>query len=413
VLKTAFACRQIAQSRGLDAESVRRLQDAKVRRLIRHAYDTVPYYHDLLRQAGLVPEDINGAHDLQFIPMTSRETLQDQDAAYITSTKTIPEKCVRQRTSGSSGRPLTLLIDRHFQIIRNALFLRALMAAAYRPGDKLLLITDTRGAEYKTWYRWHYVSIEESAAHLLESLNSIRPAIVYGCVTPLRQIADLARERGLRVHHPRSLICTAEHLSKQIRDELTERFTADVYDIYGLTEMGMIAWECEMHSGYHVAEETIVMEHVPVGEAGIDQLVMTNLELFSVPLIRYETGDLAGPRLSGQCACGRHGLRLSRIEGRNIDAVRMADGNLLSPYRVTLRLERVPGIRRYQVIQEGVGRFVLRYQGNPACEIEVRRHAQNIFRALFGADTQVIVVREESLEPHPGRKFRIVENRLR
>jgi phenylacetate-CoA ligase len=221
-----------------------------------------------------------------------------------------------------------------------------------------------------------------------------------------------ARAEGGALPRLDAVITTAESLDPGSRRLLAEAFQAPVFDIYGLTEMGPMAWECPHHTGYHLTEDTAVIELLPTGHGDAHSLVITNLELYGMPLIRYRTGDLARPGPEGTCPCGRHLRRLEAVEGRAVDAVRLRDGQSVSPYRVTVQLGKIPGFQRYQVIQHDLSTFTVRFESPPERAAEVARGIREVLGSIVGPDATIEARREDSLDPEPGRKFRTVECRL-
>jgi phenylacetate-CoA ligase len=286
------------------------------------------------------------------------------------------------------------------------------MSAGYRPGQKLMLVTDSRGKASRRWMRWDYSSIEDSPRHLVARMNTLKPHVLYGCVTPLRQMALHLQAAAAPHHRPHIVVSTAESLDEPTRRLLRETFGVPVYDVYGLTEMGMVAWECRQHDGYHVAEDTTIVEFVPVDKGGARSLVMTNLELNAMPLIRFATGDLGIPGPTARCACGRYMRRLKRIEGRLVDCIRLRDGQSVSPYRFTIMLEQIPGITRYQLIQEDLDQFVVRLEQQGTVANAIVEAAIRAVRQVAGPNVNVRVIPVPNLDVAPGRKFRVVECRI-
>ena len=258
---------------------------------------------------------------------------------------------------------------------------------------------------------WRYISSEAPPELVLATFEAHRPHLLYGFLTPIRQMAQLARERG-QVRPLKALFTTAETLDPATRALLEDTFQTEIFDIYGCTEAGPLAWECRAHDGYHVAADAAVLECLAdgIGEAG--RVLVTSLDLRAMPLIRYEVGDLAVPAAAGPCPCGNRLPRLARIEGRIADCVRLADGRLLSPYRLTLAMEVVAGIDRYQIVQEDIGRFLIRAQGPGRGEPGVTAAAVSALQRPLGAGARVQLRWKDDLEPPPGRKFRPVECRL-
>lgn len=398
---------RLGRSQWLEHDALQRLQAQKLRRLVRHAYDTVPFHRRRFDAAGIDPGDICTPADLQYLPVTTRADLQACDAADLTSSTFAGAALVAEHTSGSTGRPFSMHFDRRFVAVRNALFLRALGVAGYRPGQPLMLVTGPRSKPPRRWLNWHYVSIELSPEELLAQYARIRPRVLYGCVTPLRQLAGALA--GSMLPRPAAVVTTAESLDPPTRALLESAYGAPVFDVYGLTEMGLVGFECHRHDGYHLSEETTVTELLTAPGENTGRLVMTNLELYAMPLIRYETGDIAVADSGEPCACGRASSRLARVEGRLVDSVRTAEGATISPYRVTLALEHIAGIERYQVVQEGIDDFTVRVQGSNAIRGDAVGDA---LRAVVGAAARVHLETCDSLDPPPGTKFRVVASRL-
>ncbi len=398
------------RSQWLDRAAIRARQETRLNALVDHAFHHVPYYRALFDSVGLKPGHVRHLDDLYKIPMTSKSMLQR-----IPPVQRISEKCnidalVTERTSGSTGQPLTSYFDPHFLSTRNGLFLRALHVAGYRLGQKLLLITAGEKPS-RPWLRWRYASIESPAEELVSELNNFRPSVLYGCTTPLRLMAEYIQASNDRAHRPQVVISTAETLDIHTRGLLESGFGTDVYDLYGLTEMGLVAWECSAHNGYHLSEDTTIVEFVRNEDHNASELIMTNLELEAMPLIRFRTGDLATPVKGGECHCGRTLQRIRRIEGRMVDCLRLPDNKVITPYRLTLALENISGLGRYQILQESPDRCVVRIEDDGSDRDGLERTVCQALAPVLGAQVQVAVAFESSIAPSPGRKFRIVENR--
>ena len=138
---------------------------------------------------------------------------------------------------------------------------------------------------------------------------------------------------------------------------------------------------------------------------------MTNLELKAMPLIRYQTGDLAKVIDNVNCSCGRQLQRIERIEGRMIDCIRLSENRVISPYRLTLALEKIAGLGRYQILQNDIDRFTVRIENNNADQTIMKHSIHNALTPVLGANAQFMINIEDSITPPPGKKFRVIENR--
>ena len=400
--------RSLRRSQWLDRAAIRTLQETRLNTLVEHAFHHVPYYRALFDSVGLNPGHIRHLDDLHKIPITTKSMLQQVRPVERISDKYNIDALVKERTSGSTGQPFTSYFDPHFLSTRNGLFLRALHVAGYQFGQKLLLITAAEKPS-RPWLRWRYASIERPAEELVSELNRFRPSVLYGCMTPLRLMAEYMQASNGRAHHPRVVISTAETLDNNTRKLLEAGFGADVYDLYGLTEMGLVAWECSAHDGYHLSEDTAIVELVRDEGHDAGKLVMTNLELEAMPLIRFLTGDLATPVAGEDCGCGRALQRIQRIEGRLVDCLRMQDNTVVTPYRLTLALENIQGLRRFQILQQSPDHCVVRIEAD-ADQNGLEESVRQALAPVLGTQVHIDVAFEASIAPPPGRKFRIVEN---
>ena len=403
--------RSLQRSQWFNRETIRNLQEDKLKHLIRYAYQHVPYYQTLFDDIGLKPADINSLDDLSKIPITTKANLQIIPPVERISDRFNLDELVAEHSSGSTGQPFTAYFDKHFVITRNNMFLRALRVMGYRPGQKLMLITAGHNRT-RRWFRWHYASIESSADNLIEQLNKFCPSILYGCTTPLRLMALHAKKSGLRLHHPKTVISTAETLDEDTRFLLKETFGATVYDLYGLTEMGLVALQCPAQEGYHLSEDTTIVEFKHDEQYQSDRLIMTNLELKAMPLIRFQTGDLAKVMDNVNCSCGRQLQRIERIEGRMIDCIRLGNNRVISPYRITLALEKIAGLGRYQILQNDIDLFTVRIENNNSDQTAMKLCINNALRPVLGSNAQFMIKLEDSIIPLPGKKFRVIENRI-
>jgi len=411
-LSLLHSFRSLQHSQWLDRDAIRVMQNDKLRRLVQHAYDHVSYYRKLFNDNGLQPQHIHSVDDLAKIPVTTKADLQAVPLRERLSNHYDLSELTAERTSGSTGQPFTAYFDADFVNTRNAMFLRALHVAGYRPGHKLFLITGGQKRS-RPWLRWRYASIESPAEQLVAEFNSCRPTVLYGCTTPLRLMASHIQDAGIEIHRPRIVISTAESLDRTTRTLLEQCFGAPVYDFYGLTEMGLVAWECPVHNGYHLSEDTTIVEFLPDQDRASNRLVMTNLELDCMPLIRFQTGDLATRLQENQpCPCGRHLQRIERVEGRIVDCIRTAGNRAISPYRLTVALENIPGLGRYQVLQERIDDLTVRVENTEREKHLLAGDIRSALDPVIGPHTRIEVRYEESLKPPPGRKFRVVESHV-
>jgi phenylacetate-CoA ligase len=384
------------------------LQARRLRAIVAHAHATVPLYRERFDAAGIKPADVRSLADLAHLPVLTRAELEAADPARKISSIYAPANLMETRTSGSSGRPLTFHRDPYDHRLRKALFVRALHAAGFRLGQRMLLLARAPRSLPPAWMRWHYAGRDPLPETHLAMWEGLRPRAVYGMASPLRGLAELlVRQPGPR-HRAALVFCTGETLDSASRRLLEEGFGGQVFDIYGSSETGTAAYECPRHAGLHLAEDAILTELLPLQGSDAARLIVTSLVSRGTPLIRYEIGDLAVAGPTEPCPCGRTFRRLARIQGRIVDCVRRPDGSLVPPYPIEEAvMDFATKAPRYQVVQRRPDLIEVRLQAEP--DTGMADAVRVALARLLGPTMEVEISFAASLDPPPGQKFRLVQ----
>ena len=413
-IRALLLLRQLLNNRKLEQKELDRIQNKKLGRLVRHAYATVPYYRTLMDRSGIKPVDIRSPADLASLPLTRKHDLQALSLDKIISSKFDPDHLTVEHTSGSTGQPFSLYFDPGFLRTRNILFLRALIACGYRPWKKVLLITDLKDKNGTgPLPGWYYTSILHPPEKLLQDLNRIKPDILYGCMTPLKILADFLHTSNHRFHRPTAIISTGETLDANTRQLIETAFATELFDFYGLTEMGIVGWECPQHEGYHLSQDTTIIEFVPDENLpNVYRLAMTNLNLYAMPLIRFETGDLVYKGLRKRCACSCRFPLVERFEGRTADVVKLENGEVISPYQLTCSLENITGLKQYQITQQKLNDFLIKVEiGGSGFETPDHK-IRSVLHSILGPSVNIHIQKTQARLANPGTKFRIVASEV-
>lgn len=348
--------------------ALRRLQEAKLRRLVRHVYDHVTFYRRVFKDQGLSPEDILTVEDLRKLPLIDKTDLKAQPMADLISNHhdSIAD-LIQISTSGSSGVPFDLFIDRRYNQLRKAQSLRPYLGNGRRLTDRIIYFTGFPDRKPKWFERLGVLReqrIDCNAPHALQlqAFNSLRPQVIQGYPSALTSLASFIRDEAIRIRKTRLIFTDSELLTLGSRKLIEQTFHAPVIDVFGSWETGNIAYECERHSGYHMAIDCVVIELIgkdgnPVREGEEGEMVCTVLDNLTMPLIRYNLRDLAAHATS-PCTCQRSFPLLNVIAGRSDDTVRLADGRTLSPQGFLTFFNFLnEAVKEFQIIQEAVDRF--------------------------------------------------------
>lgn len=405
-------------------EEIVAFQNRQLRHLITHAYNNVPYYRRLFDQNGLKPGDIRNVADLSAIPITSKKALQSLPAEEVVAQGVDPEHLISHRTSGSSGEPFTILRTWLEERLLGALRLRALHYLGLRVRDRtasIALVRPTHPHDSQLplrilqalgLYRKVQIDCLLPPENIVRALRHFRPDVLTGFSGVISYLSQIMNDNDRQVIRPRFLVVGAEVLTPLMRRQITEAFSAPVFDCYASHEFNLIAWECKSTGEHHTCDDNLIVEvlnddrPVAIGERG--EVVGTNLHSFAMPFIRYRLGDIV-TKGSETCQCGQPFSTIRAIQGRMLDYFPLPGGRMIHPYEIVLILVNTAStwVRQYQLIQEREDRIILRaVPSTTPTPQELARLEEPVINFL-GQDVEFKVVLVPEIQLEPSGKFRV------
>ncbi len=326
--------KEMRRSDMLSEAELRDLQNRKLQRLVKHCYETVPYYTRLFDSCGIKPEQIRSREDLQQLPVLTKQIIRDNyDDMF--STAVSPKRRRGSSTGGSTGMPLKFCTDRAEWSSWKASSLRAWEWYGLNLGDKIYSLGGNsinqkdRLLSFKGLYdrvimrNFKYSGADvtdEGMQRNYEAFMKLRPRAVRGYGSSLYILARYIEKMGLPVCPIKVVLTTGEVLMPEYRRKLEEVFKAPVYDAYGAGDGGILTHECPKREGLHITEESCVIEItdkegkvLPVGETGF--VCTTDLDNYVFPFLRYHVGDMAYMK-GEKCSCGRSTRLIGEVMGR-------------------------------------------------------------------------------------------------
>jgi len=423
---TMRCLKQLEQSQWWPTDRIETLQSERLRRLIRHAYERVPYYRHLMDHQGVGPDSVRSAADLASLPVLTKTAVREHMSELLAEGFPVRE-LLHGRTSGSTGTPLAFYSSRESRWSHGlARSLRALEYAGVYPGDPILHIDVqgvqgfTREAPFKRLAR--LVSREVSAncvdfsdaslPYVVEGIARMRPRALRGYASALCIIAGFIQDSCLPAPPVGAVVTGGEQLFEEQRTLLRDVFEHEPFSKYSSFENYDIAMECEAHAGLHVAAEDLIVEVVDdegrtLKPGDFGRVLVTSLHEYGMPLIRYDTED-ESRLVAGICACGRSLPRLSAVTGRACGTIYTPSGRRLSSNSLDSSGLVPLGVRQFQLVQDEIDHAMVRIvlnAGGPSDDAEtIKASVKAHFAGWLKDDIRVDVDIVDRIEPTPAGK---------
>ena len=389
-----------------DSVKLGRFQEKRLRSVVDYAYRNVAFYHEKFREAGVKPSDICGLDDLKKLPIVRKSELRNVDPRKLVSLEYDIGKLKDVRTSGSTGQPFAVYLNKVENDWRKAIYMRANISCGQKPRDKWVVVTaphhfaDTTGIQRRIGiYAQNCVSIFDGVDKQIEAISKLQPDILDGYSGALLLIAKELDRRRLRLIKPRIVFGSADLMDDVSCRFMEEVFGAPYYDQFGCAEIDRSAWQCPEKVGYHMDVDSVITEFVDedgdkvsAGERG--EVVYSSLFNYAMPFIRYAVGDVGVPS-DEECPCSRKFPLMKVVEGRRDSLVVLPDSRLLSPRVFTNAMSRFfEKIVQYRVVQKRVDLFEVFVQLRESVDKDVfeKGLVEHVRRVLgFGDDIAVVV----------------------
>ncbi len=416
-------------------DQIRAWQDERLVKQVRHVYQNVPYYRNLMDKKGVAPEDIRSVDDLHKLPFLTKDDLRE---AYPYGLLAVPRsQVVRiQSTSGTTGRRVVAFYTQHDIDLWDECCARAIVAAGGTSDDVVQvsygygLFTGGAGLNGGS-HKLGAMTLPMSSGNTerqIQFMCDLGATIL--CCTPsyAAYLGESIRERGLQDQlQLKAGIFGAEAWSEEMRRDIEDTLGIKAYDIYGLTEISGpgVAFECEAQTGMHINEDHFIAEIIdpntgevlPEGEKG--ELVFTCITKEAFPLLRYRTRDICVLSRE-ECPCGRTHVKMSKPMGRSDDMLIVKGVNVFPSQIETVLLNKgYPA--NYQIL-------VSRENNSDKLEVQVemtpemfsdalseisRREKELVkaMKAMLGIYAIVKLVAPKTIARSEGKAVRIIDNR--
>ena len=415
---------------------MKKLQSEKLVKQVKHVYENVEYYRNLMDEKGVKPEDIKGIDDLHKLPFLSKADLRD---AYPYGLLATPlENCVRiHSTSGTTGRRVVAFYTQKDIDLWEDCCARAIVAAGGSKKDVCQvaygygLFTGGFGLNGGS-QKVGCLTLPMSSGNTdrqIQFMTDLGATIL--CCTPsyAAYIGETLKEQGYKPEDIplKAGIFGAEPWTNEMRKSIEETLGIKAYDIYGLTETTGpgVAFECSEQTGMHINEDHFIAEIIdpdtgevlPEGEKG--ELVFTSLDKEAFPLLRYRTRDIC-VLTRKECSCGRTLVKMAKPMGRTDDMLIIRGVNVF-PSQIEAVLIKEGYEPNYQIVVDRVNNndtFEVNVEMTPeqftdkvSDVLKMEKSLSNAMKIMLGINPTVHLVAPKTIARSEGKAVRVVDKR--
>ncbi len=420
----------------MPVEEIKKLQSEKLVKQVKHVYENVEYYRNLMDEKGVKPEDIHGVEDLHKLPFLTKADLRDA-YPYGLLAKPLAD-CVRiQSTSGTTGRRVVAFYTQHDIDLWEECCARAIVAAGGTREDVVQvaygygLFTGGPGLNGGS-HKVGCLTLPMSSGFTdrqIQFMTDLNATIL--CCTPsyAAYIGESMQEQGYKPEDIplKAGIFGAEPWTEEMRRGIEKTLGIKAYDIYGLTETSGpgVSFECCEQTGMHINEDHFLAEIIdpdtgevlPEGSKG--ELVFTALDKEAFPLLRYRTRDIC-VLTRKPCSCGRTHIKMSKPMGRSDDMMIIRGVNVF-PSQIETVLLKEGYQPNYQIIVDRVGNndtFDINVEMNPDQFTDTvsgvtsqEKALSEAMKVMLGINPKVHLVAPKSIARSECKAVRVVDKR--
>jgi len=397
-------------------EAVEAFQLVKLNRLLDH-FRSMPFYAKLLADAGCNDKPLTSVRDLSRLPRISKADITDNLSIIADS----PFAHRRESTSGSTGKNFVFYQSRSRQPAQRAALRRGrewagidhfndrtvviwgmsppVSAMAGRRQDLIRLLMGT------TLLQGYGLDSQQCLDHW-QTVNRIKPHVIEGYPNYLLAMANEGAKAGISLHRAQNLVCSGETLFDETRETIEGVFQAPLHNRYGSREFSSIAHQCRERSAMHIHPQRFIVESDSDGD-----LLITDLDNFATPFIRYQVGD-AGRVEFTECACGRSLFSIVAMAGRTHDVIRTPSGKLLPGQFWTTLSRSVDGIEEFQLIQRSPSDLELRIKVTEGYDDRSEAVLRKKVESVSSGEIALTIVKVDAIEPTSAGKRRFIINAM-
>ena len=345
--KLMYYYHKIKQMEKWSAVEIENWQFENLKKLIVYAYENTVYYKELFDRIQIKPEDIRTTSDLSKIPFLTRELiLENFDKLVSKKVKTIPH--IQVMTGGTTGTPMTYLLDKISWSFSNADYIVNWEKAGFKFGDKHVALGGSSifGGHGSSLKHIIYYGLkgkikldgmnlsDEVLKSYVDLIKKKRIKYIYGYASSIYLLAKYVATHkiSLKIN---ACFPTSEILTDNYREAILEAFNCTIVNCYGAHDGGITAFEHKRDT-FEVGYNVFIRVQTNKTKGPI---LLTNLLNYAMPMINYQLGDEVKIKES---TSGYNGQVIEKVYGRIPDIIRLENGRILTGFSFFERIFNLP-----------------------------------------------------------------------
>ena len=407
-------------------DTIARLQDLQLDRLLSHAAAQVPFYADRLHHAGYRPGVTPVAAVWDRVPILTRSNIQAAGGRLRANAFPQSHGVTAERTtSGSTSTPVRIVTTEYTDFIWRCVNLRERMWHDIDLGGTLVELTgvhQTEGrpvVELGSWFvspaslrtvgRHFKVNPTLDIGEQVRVIRDLEPTYFYTRPSQLNLVLKECETSGTRFSRLRAVFCVSEVVTETLRRLCREVLGVAILDCYSCAEVGYLALQCPEADHYHVQSEAVRVEILhrdgtACGPGETGRVVVTSLHNYAMPLIRYEIGDEA--EVGSPCECGRGLPVIAKILGRTQDYLKLRSGRSVRADLRHYEIAKFPAIVEFQIVQRAPDRLEIRLVARRPLDADETRRLKALLAPQGGELLEVDVTYCQTIERAASGKLR-------
>lgn len=357
--------------------------------LLQHATQNIPYYKNL-----------NLPLKLEAFPVTDKNLIREHEHEFLIP-GTAKQKLHKVTTSGSTGTPFTVYQNKDKKNRNVADVLYFAKTSGFQLGYRLYYFRhwDRQLKKAKPLaYLQNVIPLEVtylSDSYISSFLARLKkdptPKAFIGYPSAYNSIVNYMQRNAKKPkdYNITSIIANAETLTRDTKEGMEYYFKCPVVSRYSNMENGILAQQMPGKDPYfHINTASYVIEVLDMytGQPVLDEpgnIVVTDLYNYSMPLIRYTTGDIGLMTKDPKTGIPM----LARVDGRKMDVILNTKGEVLSAF-VSLNTLQYEGILQTQMIQEGPKEYRIRLCITD--DFNSEEAIKNEYLEILGKDARIV-----------------------